>query len=1122
MEYKTKNFEFLKVHNGVLCLVASYAEKYIYTDPSSSLVKARQFIEQLVEEIYSKLGLTKPYQYNLNDLLHDDTFKRSVPRVILTKIHGIRKAGNAGAHGDEVNYIQALNALNDTHDVASWYYITFLKGKKEDCGTFSKPEKPEDISEIKVHNKKLEEEKKAQDEKIKELFAELEKTRKAAEENQAKVDLGKILEVGSKAAEVLQFSEEKTRKQQIDRMLVKAGWKISDDGTNTDEVAQEFEVKHQPTNTGIGYVDYVLLNNDGKPMAVIEAKKTSASAEKGKKQAELYADAIEKDYGIRPVIFYSNGFETYIWNDAEKNQPPRRIYDFYSKDSLQYLIFQRTQKLPLNSITVSPEIAGRAYQIEAVKRVCERFSEGHRKALIVQATGTGKTRVAISLCDVMLRAKWAKRILFLCDRSELKRQANNAFKNSLPSEPRIDITSGTSKDKEKRIYLATYPSMMNSFESFDVGFFDLIIADESHRSVYNRYRDIFEYFDAFKVGLTATPVNFVSRNTYDLFGCEDKDPTYYYSFEQAITNKPPYLTDYEVITHTTAFLRRGIKYSELSDEQKQQLEEQVENAEQYEYENDELDRLIHNKSTNKEIIRNLMENGLRGANNSRLGKTIIFARRHEHAVLLEKYFNEMYPQYGGKFCRVIDNYDPRAESLIDDLKDPNHELTIAVSVDMLDTGIDIPEILNLVFAKPVKSYVKFWQMIGRGTRLCPNLFGAGKDKAIFRIFDHWGNFEYFGQKYKQTEPKKQKSVLQRLFEARIQIAEAAATSQDIESFELAIKLIAQDINALPENSISVKEKLREVRAVQKEGILLAFKPTTVQVLKDDVAPLMQWRETYNQDEAYKFDLLIAGAQAALLQKSSDIQSFKTDIVDKVSNLPININQVKDKIETIKKIKTQEFWDKLTVNSLEEIRKEIRDLAKFDDGGGVAITPPVIDVSEDISQIKSELYKGVTKPVDLTPYRKRVEEVLKEMFDDNIVLQKIKNNEPIKEGDIDELCKIIHQQHPDLDLKKIGQTQANIEILIRSIIGLSAEAVDKKFEKFIQAHPQLNAKQVKFLDLLKTQIATYGPIEIAKLYEAPYTNIDSGGFDSIFPDATLATEIEYLINSFKNYSGATLQ
>ncbi len=374
----------------------------------------------------------------------------------------------------------------------------------------------------------------------------------------------------------------------------------------------------------------------------------------------------------------------------------------------------------------------------------------------------------------MSKANWAQRILFLCDRRELRKQAHDAFKEHMPGAPRTYVTAETSHDLDKRVYLATYPAMMKCFMNFDVGFFDLIIADESHRTIYNRYRDLFQYFDAFQVGLTATPVGLVHKNTYEMFMCEDQHPTAYYSYEEAINARPdPYLVPFHVMKVTTRFLRDGISYARMSPQERIELEEQLADPQTVEYDAAEVDKNIFNKDTNRMILRNLMENGIKNRDGSHVGKSIIFARNHNHAVLLRNLFEEMYPQFGSTFCSIIDNYDPRAEDLIDDLKDINNPLTIAISVDMLDTGIDIEELVNLVFAKPVKSYVKFWQMIGRGTRLCPDLFGPGEDKTAFQIFDHWGNFEWFDEKYTPTDVAPTKSLMQLLFESRMQLAETA-------------------------------------------------------------------------------------------------------------------------------------------------------------------------------------------------------------------------------------------------------------------------------------------------------------------------------------------------------------
>lgn len=1114
------NFEFIRKYRSELADLGGFAEAYVFVDPASSLVKLRALAENIVTNIYAALKLPKPLQANLNDLLNEDAFKQATPPIILNKIHGLRIVGNKAAHGEICSFRDALDGLQKAFDLVRWLHVTFYHGKPADAGAFSQPQQISDPQQKETESKKLREQLAVQEAEMQELLTTLEAERKSAEQHaQTAAELQAVLDAGQKAAASLDFNEDKTRKELIDAMLAEVGWDIDPTGASNDSVGQEIEVDKQPTTTGIGYIDYVLWGDDGKPLAVIEAKKTAVSPERGRTQAKLYADSLQSKYGQRPVIFYSNGFESFIWNDAV-NEPPRKILGFYSKDSLEYLMFRRNGRVALEVIAPDPTIAGRMYQIEAIKRVCERFSGNHRRALVIQATGTGKTRVAISLAETLVRAKWAKRILFLCDRKELRKQALNTFKEFLPGEPRTTVSRETYKDRNKRIYLATYPAMMRCFQSFDVGFFDLIIADESHRSVYNRYRDLFTYFDALQVGLTATPVQFVARNTYKMFGCEDQDPTAYYSFEDAINNKPPYLVPFEVISHTTGFLREGIKYSEMTEEQRRQLEEQIENAETVEYDENQIDRYIYNRDTNRVIIRNLMENGIKDATGNRPGKSIVFARNHNHAILMQEVFDEMYPQYGGQFCQVIDNYDPRAEQLIDDFKGigTNSDLTIAISVDMLDTGIDVPEVVNLVFAKPIKSYVKFWQMIGRGTRLKPNLFGPGKDKDKFRIFDHWNNFEFFDQRYKAVEPTKHKSLLQRVFESRIALTEMGLEKGNIEAFDVGIKHIAQDMAALPESTISVKEKWREVKSIQSGSTLQSFAAPTRNALRNDIAPLMQWRDSRGSDEAYGFDLLVTSLQVEVLRASSTAADLKDKVIDAVSDLPININQVREKIDLINRVKSSEFWQAPTVTNLELVRSELRGIMKYRRSReGNPLPKPVIDVSEDASQIESAPYIPKMDGLKLVAYRKRVEEILQDLFAKAPVLQKIRRAEPVSQKDIESLCSLVLTQHPDIDLHKLVKVfpdvAGNLEALIRSIIGLDTEAVYKRFEQFVQKHAGLSAKQTKFLDLLKNHIAKNGGVELEDLYEPPFTLIDSNGFDGIFPEERLANELITVITSF---------
>ena len=903
--------------------------------------------------------------------------------------------------------------------------------------------------------------------------------------------------------------------------MVATGWAIDPDGGNTSEVTLEEEVAHQPTPSGIGYADYVLWDDTGNPLAVIEAKKTSVSSEKGRTQAKLYADGLEKKHGQRPVIFYTNGFDIYIWDDAQ-NYPPRRLFGFYSKDSLQYLVQQRQTKLPLDKIKHKKEIIGeRLYQIQAIQAVCERFAAKRRKALIVQATGTGKTRVATALTDVLVRANWGIRVLFLCDRLELRKQAKNTFTDFM-SEPLTIVTAKTAQDRNKRIYLGTYPAMMKIFQTFDTGFFDLIIADESHRSIYNRYQDLFKWFDCLQVGLTATPLDKINRNTFKLFDCSDKNPTVYYSLEQAVEEK--YLVPYEVYSHTTAFLREGIKFTQLTDEQKEELEDAGEVPELFNYDPKDLDKKIFNRDTNREIIQNLMKNAIRDGMGQQPGKTIVFARNHNHAVLLAEVFDELYPQYGGKFCQVIDNYDPRAEQLIDDFKDLANPLTIAVSVDMLDTGIDVPEVVNLVFAKPVFSWVKFWQMIGRGTRLCENLFGSGKNKSKFRIFDHWGNFERFEIERPEADPAPSKSIMQLVFESRIYLAETALSKAELDIVHETVELIRKDINSLPDNTIAVREKWKEKTSLLVKGVLDQFAPVTVTALRTDIAPLMQWVYTRDHSDAYSFDLLVTNAQNELLRQSGRFDDFKDQIQNMVTGFSkvMHLTQVMEKADLIKKVISGSYWNDTNVAKLEEMRKGLRSIMHYRQKGG---QPQPLPKTVDISDGEVEISRRTSniRSIDMQLYRQMVEKTLEKLFETSPVLRKIRRCEPVSENDLESLVSLVLTQNPDVNLKLLHEffpeSAMPLDFIIRTIVGMESEAVEKRFASFARKFAE-NSRQTHFLRLLKNHIQRYGAITVEKLYEEPFTTIASDGLDGVFNNELQIDELINIIKTFQPQTGAT--
>ena len=1121
---KSRNFEFLRPDWTELAELGGFAEAYAHADPASSLVKLRTFAENLTKNIYRDLKLPQPHRASLIDLLENETFVTIVPKVVIDKLHALRIHGNKAAHGDSASSKNALWLIKEAFDLGRWIFVQFRKGTPDELPTFQQvPQTGTDETKgrLKREKRQVLEKLANQEVQMEKLLQELEEARHlvATAKKQAP-EIKTLAHFGMANADLLKFDEATTRVRIIDSLIATAGWNIGPGETSTSEVGKEVKVLNQPTTSGTGYADYVLWDDDGSPLAVIEAKKASVDPEQGRQQAKLYADGLEKAHGQRPLIFYTNGYDIWVWDDAS-DYPPRKVFGYYSKDSLQYLVkYQRKSRKALDGLEVREDIVNRLYQIEAIKRVSERFSDSHRKSLIVQATGTGKTRVAIALTELLIRAGWVKRVLFLCDRRELRKQAKNAFGEFLSSEPIRVVSGRVDSTATERIFLSTYPAIHKVFQSFDVGFFDLIIADESHRSIYNVYGDIFHYFDSLQIGLTATPVDFVTRSTFDLFQCEGQLPTANYDLEEAINDG--FLTPFEVFEHTTQFIREGISLDTLTANQIRELEEQGEDPSQYDFAPNQIDTVIYNKDTNRAILRNLMENGVREATSQTVGKSIIFARNHNHAVLLRKLFDEMYPQYGGKFCQVIDNYDPRAEQLIDDFKDNdngrNDQLTIAISVDMRDTGIDVPEILNLVFAKPVKSPVKFWQMIGRGTRLCRDLFGAGKHKTVFRIFDHWGNFERFETGYRPAEPQQSKSLMQLVFEERINLAELALQKSEVSAFDAIIDLIEHDINDLPESSIAVREKWREKRSLSVPETLKAFAPATVVALRQVIAPLMQWRNIRGHGDAYALDLLVARIQIAILRKSNVINDLKIDMLNRLGALQMNLNPIREKAEVIKTVKSNEFWSELTVETLETMRKTLREIMHYRERSTSAVIPPkVIDVTEEKSRVETTRRTISLDAVNMKAYRQIVEEELRKHFDENPTLQKISHGEPVSEPDITKLVSLILAQTPDVNRHILeeffSETAVSLDFAIRSIIGLKRDSVEEKFANFVRTHPRLGAKQIRFLGLLKNHITRYGSITRAKLYEDPFTAVDADGPDGIFKNGKDVDELMKIIDQF---------
>jgi len=1126
-DLRSLNFEPLRAAFPDLANMGGYAEHYAHSDPESALVKLRNFAERVVDHIYTAQKLVRAPQSNFVDLLNNSSFRMVATDLVLDKLHLLRKLGNRAAHGEGVQVVDAVRCVREAWQLARWLHVTFLTGKPADFADFKDPpvEGIDSKAEIKRKAKALAEENAVKEERLRQALQELSDLRAADNESKpashpqsdpSTEALVKQQRASAAAAAQLHFTEDNTRKWLIDRDLRLAGWDVPAGTASNDSVGQEVEVHHQPTGSGVGYSDYVLWDDNGKPLAIVEAKKTTVDARQGQRQAELYANGLEKMHGQRPMIFFTNGHDIWLWDDAA-GYPPRALYGFLSKDSLQYRVgFQRRERLDLIKVRPDPVIAGRLYQIESITRVAERFTARHRKALIVQATGTGKTRVAIALAKLLIEARWAKRVLFLCDRKELRRQAKNAF-NDFLNEPLYVIGQPNDIGKlDARIYIGIYQGLINDYEAFDVGFFDLVIADESHRSIYNLYGDLFKYFDALQIGLTATPVEMVSRSTCQLFGCDYKLPTANYPLEQAIADEN--LVPFRVVAHTTKFLREGIKAKHLSDEQIAALEDQGIDPNTLDFDAKEIDDAVFNKDTNRVILRNLMENGIRDAEGQLPGKTIVFARNIDHARLLASLFDEMYPQFAGKLCRVIHSQEPRAEDLIDQFKS-NDELRIAISVDMLDTGIDVPEVVNLVFAKPVKSKVKFWQMIGRGTRLCKNLFGPGVDKTEFLIFDHWGNFAFHDLNVEETEPSIAKPLTQRRYEARIDLATQALARSDIPAFDSIATLLQKDASTLPDGAIAVREHWKAVQLARDAKIVHQFAPATRQILLESVAPLMNSVDVRGQGDALRWDLLLIKAQAAAIKAPGVPNPHRAEVVDWIDRLPPHLNPVRAKADQLKALRSDIFWETATFATLEGMREGLRDVIHLAEPASPPLPPPLVtrlDIREDTAEFEITVRPTRIKSVDYGIYRKAVQSVLEPLFETDPVLKKIRRGEPVTDDELNRLNSMLHTLNPDVNLATLRDffpdTAVPLANILRSIVGHDHEAVEARFTEFAQSHA-LNSLQLRFLALLKEHIRQYGALTPDKLFEPPFTTIHAEGLGGIFPNDQQFNEVVRLVRSF---------
>ena len=1108
------NFSFIPNHWAKLAEAPQEAERQVLNAPLVAAFLCRKSLEEWVRWMYEHdADLVLPYDTTLSSLMHEQGFKNLVAPIQFNQINLIRKLGNTAVHtAAKIKPQEALYALQLLHGFIGWAVQLYnketvpvpkfdesilTKSKEKDAYKFDLQ-----ILERNYHESQT---------KLAKLEAELESIKAIKEQNKTFVP------------PPIDPNEDLTRKIYIDTLLREAGWDPY--GFNV----PEYPVKGMPQGygdaNGNGFVDYVLWGADGKPLAVVEAKRTKRDPRVGQHQAKLYADCLETAFNQRPVIFYSNGFRSWLWDDV--NYAPREVFGFYTKDALQMMVQRRTSQKTLATQTINNAITDRLYQHEAIRRVAEALDNKHREVLLIMATGTGKTRVSASIVDLLSKANWVKRVLFLADRNALIHQAKTNLNDYLPNLPAVDLTK-EKEDESSRIVFSTYQTIINMIDGeadgnnrfYSVGHFDVIIFDEIHRSVYNRYKHIFKYFDGIRIGLTATPKSETDRDTYALFGMEPNNPTFAYELEQAVNDG--FLVPPKAISVPIKFQRSGIKYAELSDEEKLAYEEQFTDPVTGEFPNEidaaALNKWLFNTDTVDKVIGHLMQHGIKVEGGDKLAKTIVFARSHLHARFIEERFNKQYPAYKGAFLKVIDYQQEYRYDLLNKFKDKAKMPQIAVSVDMLDTGIDVPEVCNLVFFKPVRSSVKFWQMIGRGTRLCKDLFALNEDKKEFVIFDFCENFEFFNAQPKGIDGKSSKSLSQRLFELRLRLAFMLLSQEETELKVYGQTIIDQLIRqtqALNGESFIVRQHWEVVEKYRDANAWNALSDLDIKELHDHIAPLMM--ETDQDELAKRFDALMLDIQISVLNGEKKQVSLIQQVVNTAGKLSkkASIPAVAQKMETLKAVQQKIFWEGATIPGIERIRLELRDIIKFLDAEH---TPIYVTMFEDEFSGNVQEHQLVYNFNDLDAYKRKVEQYVKE-HSNNITIHKLRNNLPITKAELESLDKMLFEQGTMGTKAEFTKAYGDRPLgkFIRSIVGLEVQAAKLAFAEILN-NQTLNAQQIKFIDTIINFLTVKGIIEPAMLFEAPFTDINSNGVAGLF-DNSVATKIISLIETINHNAEA---
>lgn len=1088
------NFDYLKDEPQFTAFadVAIAAERILHIDLGACILNCRRAMEYAIKWMYSvDKSLHLPYQDNLHSLMHTDEFKDLVDEDLWKRLDFIRRMGNNAAHGGKkVTFDQAALCLQDLFIFLD--FVACCYGEHYEQREFDKK-----LLENAQNNMQVLFSSEFADIDLKALIAE----NKALKET---LTLRRETQIMQYVSKPLALSEYETRKIYIDSMLIDAGW------TEGRDWRSEVKLSGMPNKSQDGSVDYVLYDDAYKPLAIIEAKSTCTDVSKGRQQAKLYADILEKEYGRRPVVFLTNGFDTRI---IDGQYPERKCAAIYSKRDLEKWFNLLAMRESLHNIVIDKNIAGRYYQEAAVKAVCDSFEKNRRKALLVMATGSGKTRTVIELCRILQEKNWVKNILFLADRNSLVLQAKRNFVNLLPDLSCVYLCE-EKNNYNVRCVFSTYQTMMNLIDDardeegkiFSCGHFDLVICDEAHRSIYNKYRDIFTYFDAFLVGLTATPKDEIDKNTYSVFALESGVPTYGYELAQAV--RDGYLVDFQSVETAFKFLEQGIVYDDLSDEDKEIYEATFENEDgtiPEVIESSRLNTWIFNEDTIRQVLHILMTDGLKVDYGENIGKTIIFAKNHDHAEKIYEVFHREYPHLPNDYVKVIDNRISYAQSAIDEFSDAKKLPQIAISVDMLDTGIDVPEVLNLVFFKKVMSKAKFWQMIGRGTRRCPGLID-GNDKDKFYIFDFCGNFEFF--RMGKSKPTANMMALQgRIFNLEFQIAfklqdMAYQTKRLMAYREKLVDMMSQKVAKLNRDNFAVRQHLKyvDLYANVENYRTLTYEDTLT--VGDEVAPLILPDE--EDICAVRFDALIYGIELAHLA-GKEYPTAHSDLLKRVSAIAgiANIPEIQAKAELIQKILHTNYVEKAEINELEYVREELRGLMKY-----VPVTSQTKYVTDfDDAILSQEWHDSELDNDELANYKAKAEYYIRQ-HQDTFVIAKLKSNKPLTDTDIKALEDILWRELGTREDYEKEYGEKPLGEFVRGIVGLDMNAAKEAFSEYLNG-TNLDSRQIYFVNQIVEYIVHNGLLkDLSVLQEPPFT--DRGSIAQIFTDLNVWAGIRKVI------------